>query len=148
MLEKLPGIEVIITTYAQCVNDRSAYSYLIRSDQGREALESRIIRNCDHPGKAELIAILTALRSLPLPSLVLLFPYHSSYLSQEFSNLENGIRHIHKSNEADIFDELGRLLKYHDVLIEYSKEIRPEAELLKDATAAVLDEGALIKLKS
>jgi len=140
MLSDDHSTEVIITTYSHSINSNSAYSYLIRKDKGQEILESKILTDCDTPGKAELIAILTALRTLSAPSLVLLFPYHTSYLSQEFSNLENGIRHLNKPNVADIFDELSRLFKYHDVLIEYSKDVRPETELLKDVTLATLKE--------
>lgn len=132
--------EVIVTTYSHSINSNSAYSYLIRKDKGQEVLESKILKDCDTPGKAELIAILAALRTLSAPSLVLLFPYHTSYLSQEFSNLENGIKHINNPNAADIFDELTILFKYHDVLIEYSKDIKPETELLKDVTLATLKE--------
>ncbi|MCD6038858.1 MAG: hypothetical protein K0S27_258 [Gammaproteobacteria bacterium] len=131
--------EVILTTYSQSMHGHSAYSYLIRADK-EEKIESKLLENCDNPGKAELMAILAALRSLSSASLVLLFPYHTSYLSQEFSNLENGIKHINKPNLTDIFDELAPLLKYHDVLIEYSKEIRSEAGLLQEATFAILSE--------
>lgn len=140
MLADDHSAEVIITTYSHSINSSSAYSYLIRRDKGQEILESKILIDCDTPGKAELIAILAALRTLSIPSLVLLFPYHTSYLSQEFSNLENGIRHLNRPNAADIFDELAQLFKYHDILIEYSKEMKPDTELLKDVTLTTLKE--------
>ncbi len=145
MLEIQSDIEeVIIRTYSQSMQGHSAYSFLIRQDQGQEILESKIMMHHAHEGKAELIAIVAALRTLAAPSLILLFPYHTSYLSQEFSNLENGIKHIYKPNEVDIFDELTELLHYHDVLIEYSKNSVPETELLKEATVAILKEKCFL----
>ena len=132
--------EIIVTTHSATLNGKSAYSYLIREDNGKEILDSKLIENCDIPGKAELIGIVAALRSIKETSLILLYPYHTHYLSQEFSNLENGIKHLAKPNTVDIFDELEKLLKFHEVLIEYSNVDRPETGLLNDATLTILNE--------
>jgi hypothetical protein len=132
--------EIIITTYSAALNGKSAYSYLIREDNGKEILDSKLIENCDIPGKAELIGIVVALKSIRDPSLILLYPYHTHYLSQEFSNLENGIKHLAKPNTVDIFDDLEKILKFHEIIIEYSNVDRPETGLLNDATLAILNE--------